>query len=110
MGTAVFKPTQFRVWMIPSVPGEPATVPVTTINEACIALDTLVAIRENLEERNLPVWYDDVSGVEVRNSEDEWDEFYDEDGEDFEYYYHLHTETPDDDRLKQKLEDIVGGY
>lgn len=107
---ATFTPKEFRVWMIPSVPGEPATVTVTTVNEACIALDTLVAIRENLEKRDLPVWHDDVSGVEFKNEEGEWEEFYDEDGEDFEYYWNLHHDCPEDAHLQQKLADTIGVY
>ena len=103
---------KFRAWMIPNCPGKPATVEVTTLRDVMIVFDTLVAIRINLEERDLPVWEDDVSGLECFNPEsEEWDEFYDKDGEDIEYYYSIWSDEDqinDPQIFDQKLEDIVG--
>lgn len=112
METAVFKPTQFRVWMIVSPPGPPAYVEVTTLRDVCTVFDTLVAIRQNLEERDLPVWFDDVSGLEVKGRED-WEDFYDTDGEDIEHYYSLWSDSGeiiDPSVFDLKLEGIVGDY
>lgn len=102
---------KFRVWMILDVPGEPIYIPVTTLKDACLVLDTMVAIRRNLEERELPVWTDDVSGVEFSIDGDDWEDFYDTDGDDFEKYYDTWTESDfdnDDAQLfNQNLIDLV---
>ena len=103
------KPTEFRVWLVISPPGEAIHIDVTTIREACLVLDTMVAIRINLENRDLPVWESDVSGLEVKDSEGDWVEFYDSEGEDFESYYSLWTDdSVDKGFVNQNLVDIVG--
>ena len=109
------KPTKFRVWFIASPPGEPATIEVNTMQEAILAINSMVALRINLEERVLPVWYDDVSGLEAYvpgDEEVEWQEFYDEEGEDFEYYYSNYEEIQmqNPSKLTKPLTDIIGEY
>lgn len=103
---------KFRAWIIPNCPGKPATIEVKTIRDVMIVFDTLIAIRTNLEDRNLPVWYDEVSGLEVYNEESkEWEDFYDKDGEDIDHYYDIwsdETEIYDPQIFEVPLEEILG--
>ena len=105
------KPTEFRVWFLIEPPGEPIYIDVRTIRDACLVLDTIVAVRINLENRDLPTWDVDVSGVEVKDSDGEWVDFYDSQGDDFEEYYHLwNDDTVDKGFANGELADVVGEY
>lgn len=109
-------PTKFRAWVITSPPGKPATVEVKTLRDVMIVLETLIALRTNLEDRNLPVWNVDVSGLEVfvPDAEEDlkWQEFYDADGEDIEHYWEMWTnpESKDDPVFDKKLTELVEEY
>lgn len=106
---------KFRVWMILDPPSKPITIEVETIREVCIVFDTMVAIRNDLNYRDLFICDADVSGLEYEDlgSNDEetgWSEFFDKDGNDIEYYYDLWTcqyQNSKPEIFNQRLEDIV---
>lgn len=70
-----------RVWWIPQVPMNPFYVPVSTIEEALLMLDTLARYDKFQFENNVKPGYSNVGGLQVLVN-GEWEEWENEDGED----------------------------
>lgn len=86
---------KYRVWMIINPPDEPITIPVSTMNEAIVALKVLAKIGNHPDIDKAMVA--NVSGLEEYNEEEqEWQEWYDYNGEDVEYYW---QQAESDDNL-----------
>lgn len=77
------KPGDLRVWWIPQVPGKPFQVPVKTLDEARLLLDTLAKYDFFQLENNIKGDYCNTGGLEEFDRENlEWCEWYDDDGND----------------------------
>ena len=83
------KPTQgdLRVWWIPQVPMNAFYVPVKTVHEAKLILNTLALYDIFQFENHIKPDYSNAGGLEVYDDIDgtgklDWGEWYDEDGND----------------------------
>jgi len=86
---------KYRVWTIINPPDEPITIPVNTMDEAIVALKVLAKIGNHPDIDKAMVA--NVSGLEEYNEkEQEWQEWYDYNGEDVEYYW---QQAESDDNL-----------
>lgn len=70
-----------RVWWIPQVPGKPFHVPVTTVEEAMLVLDTLAKYDLFQLAENIKPDYSNAGGLEVLE-DGEWGEWYNDTGQD----------------------------
>ncbi len=66
-----------RVWHIPQVPGKPFHVPVDSLAEAVLVLNTLALYDAFQLENNIKGDYCNVQGLEVLE-DGEWCEWYDD--------------------------------
>ena len=74
-----------KVWWIPQIPMKPFEVPVKTIHEAKLILDTLAKYDLFQFEKHIKPDYSNTGGLEVYDSGEagmEWGEWYDEDDND----------------------------
>ena len=74
---------QLRVWWIPQVPGKPFTAEVATVAEGRLLLDVLAAYDLFQLANRIKPDYSNAGGLHEWNAETgEWEDFYDEDGDD----------------------------
>ena len=72
---------ELRVWWIPQVPGHPMYVPVNSLEEARLILDTLALYDKFQVEQNVKPDYSNAGGLEYFDEETkEWSDWYDETG------------------------------
>lgn len=72
-----------RVWWVPQIPVKPFHVPVWTIEQATLILDTLAKYDIFQLENNIKPDYSNAGGLEVQKELDgEWTEYEGEEGED----------------------------
>lgn len=72
-----------RVWWIPQVPMEAFYVPVKTVEEALLILDTLARYDMFQFEKNVKPDYSNVGGLQVQEElNGEWSEYEDDEGRD----------------------------
>lgn len=71
-----------RVWWIPQVPMRAFRVPVKTVDEAILLLDTLADYDLFQYYNNVKPDYCNAGGLEVLDEDGDWCEWYDEDGYD----------------------------
>jgi hypothetical protein len=78
------KPSEgdLRVWWIPQVPGNPFHVPVKTVREASVVLETLTYYDLFQFGNNIKPDYSNAGGLEVFEKS-EWTEWYDEESGEF---------------------------
>ncbi|HET9063706.1 MAG TPA: hypothetical protein VFO62_10495 [Candidatus Binatia bacterium] len=76
---ALAPPAQLRVWHIPQVPGARFFVPVESVAQARLILDTLARYDAFQLEHNIKPDYSNVGGLEVFE-DGEWIEWEDDDG------------------------------
>lgn len=81
-----------RVWHIPQVPGKSFIVPVASLQEAGLIIDTLAQYDLFQYENRIKPDYANVSGVSVYEDEDdtgcgEWYAWWSDDGEDFDEWW-----------------------
>jgi hypothetical protein len=74
---------KLRVWWIPQVPMEAFRVPVKSIDEAKLLLDTLAKYDIFQYEHNVKPDFANAGGLEMYDEENgEWCEWYNDDGDD----------------------------
>jgi hypothetical protein len=71
-----------RVWWIPQVPMNPFYVPVKTVDEAALLLNTLADYDLFQLANHIKPDYSNAGGLEELDENGEWYEYYDEDGYD----------------------------
>lgn len=88
---------KMQVWWIPQIPGEPFVVPVKTLEEANLLLDTLAAYDAFQFENRIKPDYSSIGGLRVwdENCDGEgnpgWSDWYDEaSGDDFDTWREDH--------------------
>lgn len=74
-----------QVWWIPQVPMKAFTIPVDSIDEAMLVLQTLTYYDLFQFENRVKGDYANAGGLNVYEDE-EWITWYDEEGEEIEYY------------------------
>ena len=78
---------KLRVWWIPQVPGEPFYVEIKDIEQAVFLIRTLAKYDEFQFKNNIKPDYCNAGGLETLNTEEqEWEEWYDDDGDDIDQY------------------------
>jgi len=78
---------KLRVWWIPQVPGTPFHVEVKDIEQAIFLMRVLADYDKFQFENNIKPDYSNAGGLEIFNEEDqEWEDWYDNDGEDIDQY------------------------
>ena len=75
-------PGDLRIWWIPQVPMRPFRVPVKTVDEAILLLDTLADYDLFQYNNNVKPDYCNAGGLEILDEDGDWCEWYDEDGYD----------------------------
>ena len=70
-----------RVWWIPQIPGRPFLVDVGSVREGRSLLDTLARYDAFQYKEGIKPDYSNVGGLHVLD-EGEWDDWYDDDGND----------------------------
>lgn len=76
-----------KVWWIPEIPMKAFEFPVNTLQEAFTLLKALAEYDEFQFENNIRPDYSNAGGLIVFDEfNDEWCEWYSEDGDDIEYY------------------------
>ena len=73
-----------KIWWIPQVPGKPFEVPVTSLAEARLLLDTLAAYDLFQYAHRIKPDYSNAGGL-MEYLEGEWSDWYDEDGDDIDH-------------------------
>lgn len=71
--------SKLRVWWIPQVPGKPFYVPVDSLVEARLLLDTLAKYDQFQFENRIKPDYCNTGGLQSFE-DDEWTDWYDDDG------------------------------
>jgi hypothetical protein len=72
---------KLRLWWIPQVPGKPFIMAVGNLREAKLLLDALAAYDLFQFENHIKPDYCNVGGLQCWNGT-EWEDWYDEDGND----------------------------
>ena len=82
---------KFRVWYIINPPSEPIYIPVKTVDEVMIAFSALAKIgnHPSIEEAMTA----NCSGLEYKDSQGDWVEFMDQNGEDIESYWYTYENS-----------------
>lgn len=80
-----------KVWWIPQVPGKPFEVPVQNLREAALLLNALDDYDSFQLQNNIKPDYCNAGGLLVLE-DDEWVDWYSEDGDDFDSYMDSHPE------------------
>jgi len=75
------KKSKLRVWWIPQIPMKGFHVPVMTITEAMLILDTLARYDIFQYENKIKPDYSNAGGLEVLE-DGEWSEWYNDEGQD----------------------------
>lgn len=88
---------ELRVWWIPQVPMEPFLVPVQSVDEAIVVLDTLAKYDLFQLKNNIKPDYANAGGLEVYG-EDGWSEYYDDNGNTIDEIKHMY------ERFEKRLE------
>lgn len=100
---------EFRVWLIINPPSDPIYIPVKTLDEVMVAFSTLARIgnHPSIEQAMIA----NCSGLEYKDSEGDWVEFMDQNGEDIEsYWYTYENSNPQEPYFFNKnLIDLVEG-
>jgi hypothetical protein len=83
---------KLRVWWIPQIPGKPFYVPVNSLEEAKLVLDTLAAYDLFQLKNNIKPDYANAGGLQEWEEEGkEWVDWYDEEAsDDFDEYCENH--------------------
>lgn len=71
-----------RVWWIPQVPMQPFHIPVSTLEEAILILDTLAKYDIFQFKNNIKPDYCNAGGLEVLDEDEGWSEYEDNEGRD----------------------------
>lgn len=82
-----------RVWHIPQVPGKSFYVPVASLDEAVTVLDALARYDLFQLENNIKPDYANAQGLQAQDTDGDWTDWYDDDGDDIEAYRELRTPT-----------------
>jgi hypothetical protein len=81
------KEVNLRVWWIPQVPMKPFHIDVKNIEQAVLILRTLADYDAFQFKNNVKPDYCNAGGLEIFNvSEQEWEEWADEDGDEIDEY------------------------
>ena len=89
-------PGDLRVWWIPQVPMCAFYVPVKTVDEAILVLDTLAKYDLFQYENDVKDDYCNAGGLEILDWPNGWREWYDEDGFDIDEIMREREDGDDD--------------
>ena len=93
------KEKDLKIWWIPQIPMKAFTVPVKSVDEALMLLDTLARYDIFQYENNVKPDYSNAGGLSVFE-DDEWIEWNNKDGEDIDYllkkYYEKRKKVNED--------------
>lgn len=85
------KTGDLRVWWIPQIPGKPFYVPVSSLQDAGLIIDTLARYDQFQLDNHIKPDYSNVGGVQVFDEADTeydgWSDWYSDDGDDFDTWW-----------------------